>query len=92
VFPGRNTARKLVGGEGKWVVEHEEVEGNLLVFSVRAGVAGVWLPAASRSSGVMRVVGGGGPARERGVGKSWSTSRSRASCLEPQFGRRRSRK
>jgi hypothetical protein len=38
----------------------------------------------------MRAVGGGGPAREGDVGKSGSTSRSRATCLEPRFGRRRS--
>jgi hypothetical protein len=34
-------------------------------------------------------VGGGGPAREGGVGKSGSTSRSRATRLELLFGRRR---
>jgi hypothetical protein len=50
VFPGRNLARKLVGSKGKGVGEHEEVEGNLLVCSVGAGVAGVGLPAVSRSS------------------------------------------
>jgi hypothetical protein len=71
------------------VGEHEEVERNLLVCSVGAGVAGVGLPAVSRSSAEVRVVGGGGPAREGGVGKSGSTSRSRATHLEPRFGRRR---
>jgi hypothetical protein len=57
------------------------------VGSVGAGVAGVGLPAVSRSSGVMRVVGGGGLAREGSMGKLGSTSRSRAICLEPGFGR-----
>jgi hypothetical protein len=74
------------------VGEHEEVKRNLLVCSVGAGVAGVGLPAVSRSSGKVRVVGGGGPAREGGMGKSGSTSRLRATHLEPWFGRRRSGK
>jgi hypothetical protein len=59
------------------------------VGSVGAGVAGVGLPALSRSSGEVRAVGGGGPVREGGVGKLGSTSRSRATRLEPRFGRRR---
>jgi hypothetical protein len=37
-------------------------------------------------------VGGGGPAKEGGVGKYGSTSRSRVTRLEPRFGRRRSEK
>jgi hypothetical protein len=74
------------------VGEHEEVEGKLFACSVGAGVAGVGLPAVSRSSGEMRAVGGGGPAREGGVGKSRTTSRLRVTHLEPQFGRRRSEK
>jgi hypothetical protein len=37
-------------------------------------------------------VGSGGPARESSVEKSGSTSRLRATCLEPWFGRRRSGK
>jgi hypothetical protein len=72
--------------------EHEEVEGNLLVCSSWARVAGVGLCAVSGSSGKVRVVGGCGPAREGGVGKSRSTSRSRATRLEPRFGRTRSGK
>jgi hypothetical protein len=39
--------------------------------SVGAGVAGVGLPAVSRSSGKVRAASGGGPARE-GVGRSGS--------------------
>jgi hypothetical protein len=38
------------------------------------------------------MVGDGCPAREGGVGKSGSTSKSRATRLEPRFGRRRSGK
>jgi hypothetical protein len=56
------------------------------VCLVGAGVAGVGLPAVSRSSSEMRVVGGGGPMREGGMGKSGSISRSRATHLKPQFG------
>jgi hypothetical protein len=52
------------------VGEHEEVKGNLLVCSVGARVAGDGLPAVSRSSAKVWAMGGGGPARERGVGKS----------------------
>jgi hypothetical protein len=89
---GKLLARKLVSSEGKGVGEHKEVEGNLLVFSVGAGVAGFGLPAVSRSSSMMRALGGGGSAWEGGVGKSGSTSRSRETCLVPRFGRRRSRK
>jgi hypothetical protein len=70
VFSSRNPVSELVGGKGKGVGEHEEVEGNLLVCLVRAGVAGVGLPAMSRSSGKVWVMGGGGPAREGSVGKS----------------------
>jgi hypothetical protein len=70
VLPGQNPVRKLVGGEGKGVGEHEEVEGNLLVCSVGAGVAGVGLPAVSKSSSEMSAVGSGGPASEGGMGKS----------------------
>jgi hypothetical protein len=55
--------RELVGGEGKGVGEHEEVEGNLLVCSVGAGVAGVGLPAVSRSSTEVWAMGGGSQAR-----------------------------
>jgi hypothetical protein len=62
------------------------------VCSVGAGVAGVGLPAVSRSSTEVRTMGGGAPAREGGVWKLGSTSRSRATHLEPQFGWRRSRK
>jgi hypothetical protein len=40
----------------------------------------------------MRVINGGGPAREGGVGKPGRTSRSRATRLEPRFGWRRSGK
>jgi hypothetical protein len=65
---------------------HEEVEGNLLVCSVGAGVAGVGLPALSRNFGEIWAVGGGGPVREGGVGRSGSTSRSRVTHLEPRFG------
>jgi hypothetical protein len=72
--------------------EHEEVEGNLLVCSVGARVAGVGLPAVSRSSTEVQAMGSGGPAREGSVGKSGRTSRSRPACLEPQFGRKRSGK
>jgi hypothetical protein len=72
------------------VGEHEEVEGNLLGCSVGAGVAGFGLPAVSRSSGMMRALGGGGLAREGDVGKSGSISRSRVTRLEPRFGHRRS--
>jgi hypothetical protein len=50
------------------------------------------LPAVSRSSGEMRAVDGGGPAREGSVRKLGRTSRSRATCLELQFGRSRSGK
>jgi hypothetical protein len=84
--------RKLVGSEGKGLEEHEEVERNLLVCSFGDGVAGVGLPAVSRSSGEVRAAGSGSPARDGSVGKSGSTSRSRATCLEPWFGRRKSRK
>jgi hypothetical protein len=87
---GQIPVRKLVGDEGKGVGEHEEVEGNLLVCSVGAGVAGFELPAVSRSSGVMWVLGGGGPVRGSSVGKLGSTSRSRVTHLEPRFGPRRS--
>jgi hypothetical protein len=90
VFSGRILVTKLVGGVGKGVGEHEEVERNLLVCSAGAGVAGVGLPAVSRSSDEVRIVAGGGPARKGGVGKSGSTSRSRATRSEPRFGRRRS--
>jgi hypothetical protein len=62
------------------------------VCLVGAGVAGFGLRTVSRSSAVMRVVGGAGPAREGSVGKLGSTSRSRATRLEPRFGRRRSGK
>jgi hypothetical protein len=62
------------------------------VSSVGAGVVGVGLPAVSRSSTEVRAMGGGGSAWEDGVGKPGRTSRSRATCLEPRFGRRRSRK
>jgi hypothetical protein len=72
------------------VGEHEEVEGNLLVCSIGAGVAGVGLLAVSRSSVEVRAMGGGSPAREGGVGKLESTYRLRAARLEPRFGRRRS--
>jgi hypothetical protein len=74
------------------VGEHEEVEGNLLVCLVGAGVAGVGLSAVSRSSCEVLAVGGGGPAREGSMGKSGSTNRSRVTRLEPWFGRRRSGK
>jgi hypothetical protein len=62
------------------------------VCSVGARVAGVGLTVVSRSSSKVRAMGGGGPVREGGVGKSGRTSRSRATRLEPRFGRRRSRK
>jgi hypothetical protein len=81
--------RELVGGEGKGLGEHEEVEGNLLVCSVGAAVAGVGLPAVSTSSAEVRAMSGSGPAREGGMGKSWRTSKSRATRLEPRLGRRR---
>jgi hypothetical protein len=71
------------------VREHEKVERNLQVGSVGARVAKFRLPAVSRSSGVVRVIGGGGPVREGSMGKSGSTSSLRATCLEPPFGRRR---
>jgi hypothetical protein len=92
VFPGRYPARKLVSGEGKGVGEHEEVEGNLLVCSVGARVAGVGRPEVSKSSGEVWAVGCGGPAREGGMGKLGSTSRLRVTHLEPRFGWRRSEK
>jgi hypothetical protein len=57
-----------------------------------ARVAGVGLSAVSRSSSGIRVVGGGGLAREGGVGKFGTNSRSRATHLEPRFGQRRSGK
>jgi hypothetical protein len=72
------------------VGEHEEVERNLLICSVGARVARFGLPTVSRSSSVMRALRGGGSVREGGVGKSGSTSRVRATCLEARFGRRRS--
>jgi hypothetical protein len=50
------------------VGQHEEVEGNLLVCSVGAGVAGVGLLAVSRSFAEVRAMGGRGPAREGGLG------------------------
>jgi hypothetical protein len=84
--------RELVDGEGKGVGEHEEVEGNLLVCLVGAGVAGAGLSAVSRSSAEVQATGGGSPAREGGMGKSGRTSRSRATHLEPRFGWRRSGK
>jgi hypothetical protein len=62
------------------------------VCSVGAGVARVGLPAVSRSSAKVWAMGSGGPAREDGIGKLGRTSRSRATHLEPRFGRRRSRK
>jgi hypothetical protein len=75
------------------VGEHEEVEGNLLVCSVGAGWPELGcLPGVSWSSGEVLAVAGGGLAREGGMGKSGSTSRSRATCLEPWFGWRRSGK
>jgi hypothetical protein len=85
-------ARELVGDEGKGVGEHEDVEGNLLVCSVGAGVAGVGLPAVSRSFAKVRAMRGGGQVREGGVGKLGRNSRSRATHLEPQYGQRSSRK
>jgi hypothetical protein len=63
-----------------------------IVCSVGTGVAGVGLPVVSRSFGEVRAVGDGGPEREGGMGKLGSTRRSRAICLGPQFGRRRSGK
>jgi hypothetical protein len=63
VFSSGNPVRKLVGSERKRVGEHEEVEGNLLVCSVGAGVAGVGLLMVSRSLGEVRMVDGGAPAR-----------------------------
>jgi hypothetical protein len=83
-------SQELVSNEGKGVEEHEEVEGNLLVRSVGARVARVRLRTVSRSSIEVRVMGSGGLAREGSMGKSGRTSRSRATCLEPRFGRRRS--
>jgi hypothetical protein len=74
------------------VGEHEEVERNLLVCSVGAGVAGVGLPAVRKSSSEVQAMGSGGPARECGMGKIGRTSRSRATFLEPRFGQRRSGK
>jgi hypothetical protein len=59
------------------------------VGSVGAGVAGIGLPTVIRSSGEGRTEDDGGPARKGSVGKSGSTSRSRATRLEPRFGRRR---
>jgi hypothetical protein len=58
---GEIPMRKLVGGKGNVVGEHEEVEGNLLVCSVGAGVAKVGLPAVCKSS-----------ARGAGSGRWWS--------------------
>jgi hypothetical protein len=46
----------------------------------------------SRTSGEMRMVGGGGPVREGGVGKSGRTNKSTATHLESRFGQRRSAK
>jgi hypothetical protein len=89
---GQNPARELVGGEGKGAGEHEEVERNLLVCSVGAGVAGVGLLVVSRSSAEVWAMGGGGPTREDGVGKSGRTSRLRVTHLEPRFGGKRSGK
>jgi hypothetical protein len=60
------------------------------VGSVGAKVAGVGLPAVSLSSGEMWAAGGGGPARVGGIMESRSTSRSRATRLEPRFRRTRS--
>jgi hypothetical protein len=51
------------------VGEHEEVEGNLLVCLVGAGVAGVGPLAVSRSSAEVRAMGGGSPMREGGWGE-----------------------
>jgi hypothetical protein len=65
------------------VGEHEEVEGNVLVCPVGAGVAGVGLPALSRSSGEMWAMGGGGPAREGGVG-SRGVPAGRVACASWQ--------
>jgi hypothetical protein len=84
--------RELVGGEGKGVGEHEEVKGNLLVFSVGEWVAKVGLPAVSRSSGRVRAMDCSGPAREGSMGKLGRTSRSRVTRLEPRFGWSRSGK
>jgi hypothetical protein len=50
------------------VGEHEEVEENLSLCSVGARVAGVGLPAVSRSSGEVRAMGGGGSTREAAWG------------------------
>jgi hypothetical protein len=72
MFSGRNLVRKLVGNEGKGVGKHEEVQMNLLVCSVGAGVAGGGLPAVSRSSGEVRAVGGHALVREDGMGRSGS--------------------
>jgi hypothetical protein len=60
------------------------------VCSVGAEMAGVGLPAVSRSSSEVRPMGGCGPVREGVRGKVGRTSRSRATRLEPQFGQRRS--
>jgi hypothetical protein len=78
--------------ERKGVGENEKVERNLLVCLVGAGVAGGGLPVVSRSSSEVWATGGSGPVREGSVGKLGSTSRLRATRLEPWFGRRRSGK
>jgi hypothetical protein len=62
------------------------------VCLVGAGVVGVGPPAVSRSSVEVRATGGGRPMREGGMDKSGRTSRSRATRLEPRFGRSRSEK
>jgi hypothetical protein len=56
---GEGTSRR----RGERVGLLEEVEGNLLVCSVGAGVAGVGLPAVSRSSTEVWAMGGGSQAR-----------------------------
>jgi hypothetical protein len=52
-------------GEG-----HEEAEGYLVVALVGSGAAGKGLAGVSSSSGEVRAVGGGGPARERLHGRA----------------------
>jgi hypothetical protein len=67
---GQIPTRKLIGGKGKRVGEHEEVEGNLLVCLVGIGVVRVGLLAVSRSSAEVWATGGGSPTREASWG-SW---------------------
>jgi hypothetical protein len=62
VFPGQNSARRLAGGEGKWVGEHDEVEGYLYIGLVGARDGRSWAVRGSSGAAAWRWLAGGRPA------------------------------